>query len=119
MNSIGKKDSPKYNRALGLAMFHGADPQGMDPHELALWFEGADYNVKRDFLDVFNVKNNDLRLCENCGRFMTEGYLINGYNHACSRECALAMWDGSEESFDEAVRASVEDDDGETFWTEW
>jgi hypothetical protein len=120
MDSIGREGYPKYNRALGLALYRGANPDEMtDAYHLALWFEGADYSVKREFLDAFNERNNDLRVCDHCGVFMTEGYLINGHNHACSKRCALQIWGETEKSFDEAVRASVEDDAGETFWTEW
>lgn len=120
MDSIGREGYATYNRALGLALYKGANPKEMkDAYHLALWFEGAPDDVKQTFLDEFNEKNNDLRMCDNCGQFMAEGYLIDGHLHACSKECALKVSGESEEEFDEDVRKSVDEDNGDTFWTEW
>lgn len=61
------------------------------------------------------------RYCSHCGKHMTEGYIINDYQYACSDECAIALC-GSEQAFKESIWL---DEDGEladnspTYWTEW
>jgi hypothetical protein len=115
MDSIGPKGGALFNRALGLALYNGANPKEMtDPYHLALWFEGAHPDIKREFLDAFNELNDDLRVCDNCGRFMCEGYLLDT-RYACSDECAIALYEGDEAQ----LREDIGDGDGDYFWTEW
>ena len=119
MDSIGEKGCATYNRALGLALYNGANPNELkDSYNIALWFEGAPAAIKKEFLDEFNQDNNNLRVCSHCGRFMYEGYLLD-WRYACSDECAIALYDGDEAQLREDIRASVEEDDGDFFWTEW
>lgn len=117
VESIGT--GANFERALGLALYNGARLSEMtDAYHLALWFEGAPENVKWEFLDSFNEENNNLRVCSHCGKFMFEGYLLD-YQYACSDECAIALYGGYEKRLREDIRMSVEEDEGDYFWTEW
>ena len=108
-----------FERALGLALYNGARLSEMtDAYHLALWFEGAPVNVKWEFLREFNEDKDDLRVCSHCGRFMCEGYLLDCL-YACSDECAIALYDGDEKQLREDIRLSLEEDEGDYFWTEW
>lgn len=119
MNSIGPTGSNTFNRALGLALYNGAIPKNVkDTYHLARWYEMAPREVKKEFLDVFNEKNDDLRICTNCGCFMYEGYLL-GIEYACSDKCAIELYQGDESQLRKDIKESIEDDNGEFFWTEW
>jgi len=82
MNIIGKKGTAIYNRAYGLALYGGAQPDEMtNSYHLALWFEGAPQKIKSMLLNL--VESNKwedlgLRICDVCGKFMTEGYILGG-----------------------------------------
>ena len=109
------ESSAAFGRAYGLALYHGADMQEVnDRYHLALWFEGAPVDVKQEFLDEFNEQNDDLRICGQCGCFMTEGYLLD-QAYACSDECAIALYGGDEKQ----LREDIGDGQGDFFWTEW
>ena len=119
MESIGS--GANYDRALGLALYNGArldDIRGIE--DLARWYEGAPKEVKWRFVDEFVLDgNDDLRVCTNCGCFMTEGYLL-GIQYACSDRCAIELYDGDEAQLREDIRQCVDnDDDNDCFWTEW
>ena len=120
MENIGQNGTVTFNRALWLALYNGARPDEMtDAYHLALWFEGAPRSVKEEFVDSFVLDHADnLRVCTHCGRFMTEGYLLET-QYACSDECAIALYEGDEAQLREDIRASVEEEDGDFFWTEW
>lgn len=129
MNLIDKHQTT-YNRAYGLALYNGANPEEMtDSYHLALWFEGANADVKNAFLSIFDNTYTDtgLRICDVCGKFITEGYLLFGLDdYACSRECAIKIfqWNGLDASLspDEAEKRldrALEEEDDDNFWTEW
>ena len=59
-----------------------------------------------DKLDCF-------RVCEECGRPMIEGYVVDGCETFCSDECLHKHL--SDEEFNELY----DDGDGDTFWTTW
>lgn len=95
---------------------HGANPAEMaDAYHLALWIEGAPGGVKYDFLNEFNSMDwPSLRICDNCGAFMDEGYLLDT-QYACSDACAIALFDGDEK----LLRETIGDGSGDFFWTQW
>lgn len=117
-DSIGT--GSRFERALGLALLSGARLAEMtDAYHLALWFEGAPIDVKRAFLDQFVLDDNDdLRVCDNCGCFMCEGYMLDCL-YACCDGCAIDLYNGDEKQLREDIRKSVDEDDGNYFWTEW
>lgn len=119
MRCIGTEGGAKYSRALGLALHNGANLQEMtDAFHLALWFEGAPKNVKQQFLDEFNEKEDNLRVCSKCGCFMYEGYIL-GDEYACSDECAVALYDGDEPRLRADIEKSMNGGPDDFFWTEW
>lgn len=62
------------------------------------------------------------RICDHCGKWHTEGYFVGEYEYACSKECAIALYNGNEDAFyaDLAMLDDPEtEDDAVTYWTEW
>lgn len=62
----------------------------------------------------FNDKGE--RICDNCGKVMHEGYVVNGNSYAehyCSEECLYKHY--SREEYEEMY----DDGDGDSYWTEW
>ena len=132
MNLIDKHQTI-HDRAYGLALYNGANPKEMtDSYHLALWFEGAAWNVKNELLGLYEgLGDTGLRICDACGKFMTEGYLLHGLDdYACSRECAIKIfqWDGingltaihlSPEEAEKRLDRALEEDEDDNFWTEW
>lgn len=124
-----------FNKVLGFTLLHGADKREIEtPEDVVYWIEGAPTEVKMCFLGTFWTKkwaDAGLRVCSNCGQFITEGYLLPGVDYACSRECAIQNyirdgWDAdtednkltpeaAEEMFDYDLETCSED----CFWTEW
>lgn len=132
MNIIGKKGTAIYNRAYGLALYGGAQPDEMtNSYHLALWFEGAPEKIKSMLLNL--VESNKwedlgLHICDVCGKFMTEGYILSGdFSYACSRECAIRLYQLvskgveiiSEETAAALLDRDLEENDEDYFWTEW
>jgi hypothetical protein len=128
MNLIDKHHDT-YNRAYGLALYNGANPEEVaDSYHLALWFEGAEAGVKNQLLSIFDSSYCDvgLRVCDACGKFMTEGYLLFGLDHyACSRECAIKVfqWNGlgliTPGEAEKRLDRALEEEENDNFWTEW
>lgn len=86
-----------------------------DAYHAALWIEGAPVIVKIGFLDKFNEEDDPcLRVCDHCGVFMDEGYLLD-IQYACSDACAIALFDGDEK----LLRETIGDGSGDFFWTQW
>lgn len=127
-------------RAKNFAVSHGASELEMtDAYHLALWVEGAPKTVKKAFLDLWedccnprHLEDTGLRICDSCGKFMTEGYILgDGLTYACSRDCAVKslmdeMWDAdspgykvSREQAEKALDYNLEFSSDDFFWTEW
>lgn len=130
MMNLIDKNRLYHNRAYGLALYKGADPEDInDTYHLALWFEGAEPEVKTRFLAIFDDSYGDtgLRICDVCGKFITEGYMLFGLdNYACSRECAIKIfqWNGldtpfSPEEAEKRLDRALEEQEDDNFWTEW
>ena len=88
---------------------------------------GADKAIKDDFMDTFNPDN--IRVCSNCGEWMTEGYYIAG-EYACCEDCGVGLYlkdkslglstkEEAKEAFVNALREDEEEDYGEIYYTEW
>ena len=118
-DAIGEPGTECYKRFLGFAAAKDIPAKALKNRDtMARWLKEAPADIKQDFLDEFNEESNDLRICTHCGRFMFKGYLLD-CDYACSDTCAIALYDGDEEQLREDIRASVEEDDGDYFWTEW
>ena len=54
------------------------------------------------------------RLCNNCGRYMTRGYVIeNGMEYYCSEKCLDTRY------ITEEYLKMYDDGNGDSYWTEW
>ena len=95
---------------------NGASPGDVENEDrLAVWIMKAPANVKYDFLNAFNDWDDpSLRICDNCGDFMDEGYLLD-VRYACSDKCAIDLYDGDEKQ----LREDIGDGSGDFFWTQW
>ncbi|MBP5461434.1 MAG: hypothetical protein J6Y20_04845 [Lachnospiraceae bacterium] len=112
---------------------NGAAPNEMrDTYHIALWLEGAPVKVKCRFVDLASGLYGDcgLRVCTKCGKFMTEGYILNGGDsYACSESCAVQLYQencrkriGMNQAPAEARRDleyDLERYPDDNFWTEW
>lgn len=130
MNAIGVCGN--HNGVLKLAVENGASPKEMtDTYHLALWFEGAPAKVKLALCKLFDeghIYEHGLRICNHCGRFMTEGYIL-GVGYACSYEHAAILIKGNtskdgcdiptEAEAEALLDAVLEDYPDDNFWTEW
>ena len=77
---------------------------------LLIWLlEDATKTQRQDFLDELDI--NTIRVCDECGKFMTEGYVVFDYIHLCSDKCLHKRY--SPAQYD----ALAEMDDA--YWTEW
>ena len=109
------------------------------PKNLSDELYDADKQLKEEFIDLVQELDADLydefglRVCSECGKFMTEGYYLSG-DYACSYGCAVKNYmhtsynhsdDGvvSEETAKELLEEDLEIDDkeclGEVYYTEW
>ena len=68
--------------------------------------EAAFWNSLSEELDCF-------RICEECGMPMIEGYVVDGSNTYCSKECLYKHV--SEEEYNTLYN----DGEGDTYWTTW
>lgn len=108
-------------------VMHGANRNEMtDAYHLALWVEGAPVPVKEEFIEKFNEYDlPTLRVCDFCGCFMDEGYLLGGYEHYCSKTCAIDSYirdskgKMTREQAYHQLRRDIGDGSGDSFWTEW
>lgn len=55
----------------------------------------------------------EYRICSSCGKAMNKGYLV-WYDYACSYDCAVELYDGDVDKFEEEL-SRLED----VFYTEW
>lgn len=76
--------------------------QGILSHTTDIEF----WNSLNEHLDCF-------RVCEECGKPIIEGYVVDGCENYCSEECLHKHI--SEEDFD----ALYNDGNGDTYWTTW
>ena len=121
--------------AIALAAKNGANPDELyDRFRLAFWFEAAPVQVKRELLDLYYERNPNadahLRICDNCGKFMPDGYILfGGDTYACTESCAVQLYQknyreryGMNQAPAEARRDlnfDLEHYPDDNFWTEW
>lgn len=83
-------------------------------------------DVKNDFMNEFDVYGFDgcsVRVCDHCGKFITEGYYLAG-EYACSEECAIALYTNNtyeerKQQFESDLQFDEDNCTGECYWTEW
>lgn len=66
-----------------------------------------------DFWDRLSEELDCFRICEECGRPMIEGFVVDGCNAYCSEECLHKHI--SEDDYREAYNNG----NGDTYWTTW
>ena len=66
-----------------------------------------------DFWDRLSEELDCFRVCNECGKPMIEGFVVDGCDTYCSEECLHKHM--SEEDYDE----SYNNGDGDTYWTTW
>lgn len=66
-----------------------------------------------DFWNALSEQLDCFRICDECGKPMIEGYVVDGYLHYCSKECMLKhlTWEQYLDRYD--------DGEGDSFWTTW
>lgn len=79
-------------------------------HEL---LEG-EYGIKDNIICDHELES--IRLCDQCGKLMHKGYVVDGCEVFCCREC-IEECHGKEKT--EGILAACGDEDGETYWTQW
>ena len=77
---------------------------------LLIWLlEGAVKSQRQAFLEWFDI--NSIKVCDQCGKFITEGYIVEDWLYFCSDECLHKRYTQSQ------YDALYENDDA--YWTEW
>lgn len=66
-----------------------------------------------DFWDSLSEELDCFRICEECGKPMIEGYLVDGCDTYCSDECL------HQHITVEEYQTLYNDGDGDTYWTNW
>ena len=83
----------------------------------ALWAEfGAgilSHTEDVDFWERLSEKLDCFRICEECGKPMIEGYVVDGRDVYCSEECL------HKNLSTEAFRELCNDGEGDTYYTTW
>lgn len=86
-------------------------------HDNALWKAFGDGIVNRttdeDFWERLSENFDCFRVCDECGKPMIEGYVVDGCNTYCSDECL------HKHLTDEEFNSLYDDGNGETYWTTW
>ena len=82
-----------------------------------LWAEFGEGILSRtndaDFWEGLSEHLDCFRICEECGKPMIEGYVVNGCNTYCSEECL------HEHVSEEDYIALYKDGESDTYWTTW
>jgi len=77
---------------------------------LLIWLlEGATKVQRQDFLDWFAIYT--IKVCDQCGRFMLDGYVVDDYLHFCSDDCLRRRYTPAE--YDALYDADL------AYWTDW
>lgn len=72
--------------------------------------------------DIINEVNegasyDDIRVCDNCGLPMSDGYYLGG-EYACDDECCLALYNGDKAQMEEDL-SHADEDCSDCYYTEW
>lgn len=77
---------------------------------LLIWLlEGADKVQRQNFVDGFDI--NAIKVCDQCGAFMTQGYIIEDWLYFCSEKCLHHHYSPAE--YDALYDADL------AYWTDW
>lgn len=85
--------------------------------DAGLWAEYGEgilaHTTDADFWDSLSEHLDCMRVCDECGKPMIEGFVVDGYLHYCSEGCLLKhmSWDRYLELYD--------DGEGDSYWTTW
>lgn len=79
---------------------------------------GNNYNEIKETLDYFNERyeseTEQLRICNECGNIMNEGYCIdNGCEYYCSEDCLHKHYT------EEEYLKMYDNGNGDSYYTEW
>lgn len=66
-----------------------------------------------DFWDELCEQLDCFRVCDECGKPMIEGYVVDGCDTYCSDECL------HKHLSDEEYKELYDDGNGDTYWTTW
>ena len=66
-----------------------------------------------DFWDALREQLDYFRVCDECGKPMIVGYVVNGCDTYCSDECL------HKHLTDEEFNELYDEGDGDTYWTTW
>ena len=66
-----------------------------------------------EFWENLNEELDCFRVCEECGKPMIEGYVINGCDTYCSDDCL------HKHITDEEFELLYDNGNGDTYWTKW
>lgn len=66
-----------------------------------------------DFLENLSKELDCFRICDECGKPMIVGYVVDGCDTYCSDECL------HKHLTDEEFNELYDDGDGDTYWTTW
>ena len=111
--------------------FHKVCDERDLPSKLAEELYSANINVKDAFMEIIMDIDEvlydtiGLRVCSVCGKFIDEGYYIDG-DYACSDECAVKLpryrgmkpGDAYPQLYQD-VDTDNEENRGEVYWTDW
>lgn len=77
---------------------------------LLIWLlEGADKIQRQNFLDWFDISS--IKVCDECGAFMTQGFIIEDLLYFCSEKCLHQNYQPKE--YDALNDADL------AYWTDW
>ena len=87
---------------------YGIVSEYYDGDDIEDFIYSQDTDEKDDFITENDIEN--LRVCFNCGKFITEGYLYQDFETYCSDNCFVKVHG----------RATFENADEDTlYWTAW
>lgn len=67
----------------------------------------SDVEEKEEFIEDNEIET--LRVCQTCGKFITEGYIYRDFETYCSDECIIS----------EHGKDVLNTDEDELYWTAW
>ena len=77
---------------------------------LLVWLlEGADKIQRQDFIDWFGITA--IKVCDQCGKFMTKGYFVEDWLFFCSEDCLHKRYYTAQ--YDALYEADL------AYWTDW
>lgn len=93
------------------------------PYELLVLGEIENVPIdEREELLVEDLGIETVRVCDNCGKVMHEGYTLGG-EHACCDECAIALYKDENGNVypnaEELFQTDLDENDDDCYWTAW